>query len=413
VRSVVFVAPYGLPGTMRFVRAAASLPGAALAVISQEPAASIAGRLPAGERDRIRAYARVADLHDADQLEGAVREVAPLLGGRVDALLGILESLQEALATVRERLGIRGMDVAEARRFRDKALMKETLRAEGLPCARHLLARSPREALELADELLPLVAKPPAGSGARATFRVDERAQLEAWVRHTPPTDEEPLLLEEFVVGQEHSFDSISLRGEHVFHSISRYAPTPLEVLQTPWIQWTVLLPRSIDGAEFDAIRGAGPATLTALGMVTGMTHMEWFSRPDGSIAISEVAARPPGAQFTSLISYAHDRDFYRAWAEACIFERFDPPERRYAAGAAYLRGQGEGSVVGLRGFDELRRELGDLLVEAKLPEPGQPKASGYEGEGYVILRHPETGAVVDGLNHVVSTLRVELADTA
>ena len=32
-----------------------------------------------------------------------------------------------------------------------------------------------------------------------------------------------------------------------------------------------------------------------------------------GGIAISEAGARPPGAQFTTLISYAHDCDFYSA----------------------------------------------------------------------------------------------------
>ena len=62
------------------------------------------------------------------------------------------------------------------------------------------------------------------------------------------------------------------------------------------------------------------------------------------SIAISEVAARPPGAQFTSLLSYAHDVDMYAAWARLEIFGTFAPPERRYAVGAAYLRGQGDGS---------------------------------------------------------------------
>ena len=33
-----------------------------------------------------------------------------------------------------------------------------------------------------------------------------------------------------------------------------------------------------------------------ALGLETGFTHMEWFRRDDGSLAIGEIAARPPGA---------------------------------------------------------------------------------------------------------------------
>jgi hypothetical protein len=310
---------------------------------------------------------------------------------------------------VRERLGIRGMDAEEARRFRDKAVMKDCLRSRELPCARHRLATDTRAAMDFAAEVLPLVAKPPAGAGSIGTFRVDTAEQLEHYLTRRPPSPAEPLLLEEFVQGREFSFDSVTLGGTHRFHSISSYAPTPLEVMETPWIQWAVLLPRSIDGPEFEPIRRAGPAALDALGMVTGMTHMEWFRRADGSIAISEVAARPPGAQFTSLISWAHDKDFYRAWAELMVFERFEAPERRYAAGAAYLRGQGGDRVEAVEGLESLRRELGDLVVESKLPKAGQQKATGYEGEGYVILRHPETEVVAEGLREVVPKLRVRL----
>lgn len=198
--------------------------------------------------------------------------------------------------------------------------------------------------------------------------------------------------------------------GAPVFHSISRYLPTPLEVMKAPWIQWAVLLPRRIDGEEYDAIRQVGPAALRALGMVTGLTHMEWFRRPDGSVAISEVAARPPGAQFTSLISYAHDFDLYRAWAHLMIHEEFTPPERRYAVGAVYVRGQGTGRVVGIHGLEEAQRLVGGMVMEVRLPERGQAPSGHYEGDGYVIVRHPETGAVAAALGAILTNVRVELA---
>ena len=80
---------------------------------------------------------------------------------------------------------------------------------------------------------------------------------------------------------------------------------------------------------------------------------------------ISEVGARPPGAQITSLISYAHDVDFYRAWARLVVFDQFDPPPRRYAAGCAYLRGQGRGTIRAIHGLAEvLERDLGGIVVE-------------------------------------------------
>ena len=408
MKNVVFVVPYAMEATLRFVRAMTSLPDVQVGIISQEKLE----RLPADVRRATVAFERVRGAVDADQLTAAVRAIASAFPGRsghVDTLVGILEQLQEPLAEVRETLGIRGMSPDEARNFRDKALMKDVLRANDLPCARYCLARDSAQALAFAGECLPLVAKPPAGAGARNTMRVESVDDLRSYLRTVPATPESPLLLEEFVIGREYSFDSVSLGGRHVFHSISHYHPTPLEVMEHPWIQWCVVLPRSIEGDAYDDIRAAGSRALSALGMVTGLTHMEWFRRPDGSIAISEVAARPPGAQFTSLLSFAHDLDFYRAWSELMVFERFEVPDRSHAVGALFLRGQGSGRVKTVHGLEQAREELGPLFAQAKIPQPGHPPAESYEGEGYVILRHPETEAVEAGLRRLLELVRVEL----
>jgi hypothetical protein len=141
------------------------------------------------------------------------------------------------------------------------------------------------------------------------------------------------------------------------------------------------------------------------------LTHMEWFRRPDGSVAVSEVAARPPGAQLTSMLGYVHDVDLYRGWAELMVLGRFEPRERRYAAGTAYLRGQGRGRVRAVHGVEDLQRELGHLVVEARLPRPGQPVTSGYEGQGFVIVRDPDTEVVRDALRRIVSGIRVQLVE--
>ena len=133
-------------------------------------------------------------------------------------------------------------------------------------------------------------------------------------------------MVEEFVVGDEFSFDTVSIRGRPVWHSLSYYLPAPLNVVDNPWIQWCVLIPREIDHPRFDDIRRVAFRALEVLGMGTGLSHMEWFRRPDGSVMVSEVGARPPGAQITSLISYAHDIDFYRAWARLVVKDEFDPP---------------------------------------------------------------------------------------
>jgi biotin carboxylase len=330
--------------------------------------------------------------------------------GSVDRLVTILENAQVPVGAVRERLGIPGMSAGVADNFRDKARMKAAFEAAGVPCARSARVASASDATTFAERVgYPFVAKPPAGAGARNTFRVDGPDQLASWLRDAPPTPDEPMVLEEFVRGQEHSFDSVVVDGHLRWYSISRYVPSPLDVLSHPWIQWCVLLPRRIDGPEFNEIRAAAGPALAALGLNTGMTHMEWFRRAQGGIAISEVAARPPGAQFTTLISYACNLDFYRAWPRLMIFDEFDPPRRDYATGAAYLRGMGQGRVKAVHGLAQAQKELGALVVEARLPQAGQMQPSGYEGSGYIVLRHPDTRTVEQALARAVELIRVEL----
>ncbi len=406
MRPVIFVAPYFLEATLRFVDAVSRLDEVRLAVVSTDPE----DKLPPGLRSRLAVHYRVDDCLDPLQIERAARAIAQHLGLPA-RLIGTLEELQVPLALAREALGVPGLSSEAAANFRDKARMKSVLESAGLPCARHTLARSLVEAAAFAGRVgYPLVAKPQAGAGARNTFRLDSGEQLDAACAHMPPGQDAPMMLEEFVTGEEHSFDAVVVNGEPAWYSISRYAPSPLEVLREPWIQWCVLLPRAIDGPEYGAIRRDGFAALSALGLETGFAHMEWFRKTDGEVAISEVGARPPGAQFTTLISYAHDTDFYRAWARLATLDQFDAPERRYAVGCAYLRGQGMGRVRRVLGLDRIAQDLGSLVVEAHLPQAGQAPAGTYEGEGYIIVRHPETRVVEDALEAVVSNIRVELA---
>lgn len=403
--NVIFVAPFFLETTLNFVEAAARLPGVRLGLISQDPEE----KLPHAIRARLAAHFRVADGLSTDQLARAIRMLAGRLGP-IDRLLGTLEELQVPLGELRDHFEIPGMGAAAANNFRDKSVMKGVLEAHGLPCAAHRLARSGDAVRQFAGEFgYPIIVKPPDGAGARQTYRLDDQAGLERYLATHSPGPGREALCEEFLTGQEHSFDSVCLDGQVVWSSINHYYPGPLEVMENRWIQWCVLLPREVDDPRYAGIRAAAPAALAALGMKTGLSHMEWFLRPNGRVAISEVGARPPGAQFTTLISYAHDFDLNLAWARLMVYDQFDPPARPYAAGVAYLRGQGTGRVVAVHGLDVAQKEIGGLAVEVRLPATGQPPSSSYEGEGYVIVRHPETAVVERALRRLVTLIRVEL----
>ncbi len=224
------------------------------------------------------------------------------------------------------------------------------------------------------------------------------------------PSATNPTLAEEFLKGREYCFDTITVNGKVMFENVTRYYPGPLEVIENPWIQWACVQPQALTADLADA-RELGHKAIKALGLATGFTHMEWFRRDDGGLAIGEIAARPPGANFVEMMGFGCETDMYKAWARAVVDDAFDGPiKRHYAVGCAYLRGMGHGRVQRVVGVKEANDKVGALIVKAKLPKLGQPKSDHYEGEGYVIVRDPDTEVVKRAVKTIIETIRIEYA---
>ena len=400
-RNVVFVAPFPSDVTMRFVRAVAAIDDVRLLGVGHTP--------PPGEESSLfHDFVRVTEPTSQQDIEDGV-EVLRRRHGEPFRIINILEAMMVTMARVRERFGVAGTSVATAELFREKAQMKDALRAAGLPVARHKLITGVDDARAFAKLVgFPIILKPPAGMGAKATFRVTTEDELLRLLDGMRVSADAPVLGEEMLRGTEHSFETITIGGVPRVSSISNYLPGCLEVLENPWIQWACVLPREMDTPRCERAKEIGFKAVRALGLEDGMTHMEWFEKADGTLAIGEIAARPPGPQLLHMTGVVHGIDVYRAWARAVIDAELDAPwERKYAAGCAYIRGMGRGRIVSVRGVKETHEAVGEHVVEAKLPTIGAMKNDSYEGDGYVIVRHESTEKVHELITTIVQTMKI------
>jgi D-alanine-D-alanine ligase-like ATP-grasp enzyme len=404
MRNVIFVAPFPAEITMRFARAVAKLEGVRLLGVVHTP--------PKGKDARL--YADRVQIENPTATSDIIAGVGELIRrhGKPHRILGILEAIQVQLAEARAHFGIDGTPVRTAELFRDKARMKAALTKAGLPVARSKLITTAADARAFIDEVgFPMVLKPPAGMGAKSTFRVKNKTELNGLLDGLSVGPKNPILAEEFLRGREFSFETLTVGGKVQMHSISHYLPTCLEAVENPWIQWCCMLPRDISSHEYDGARDIGFRAISALGLKDGMTHMEWFQRPDGSFAIGEIAQRPPGANISLMTGVAHDRDIYRAWARAVVDGAFDGVwNRQYAVGSAFLRGMGRGHIAGVTGVKETIEVTKGHVVEAKLPTVGAMKSDSYEGDGYVVVKDRSTDVVKALLNAIINRVRVHYA---
>lgn len=403
---VAYIAPNFTANAVRFIEALTTLHDIRLMIISQEPISL----LPAWQQSRVAAAKQVIDVFDKWTLIKTLMDIQKITGP-IYRLLGATEQLQVPMAEARLALDIKGMNTESALNFRDKSRMKTLFEENGIPCARHTLVNDYGSAVAFSKKIpYPLVVKPVAGAGSQTTFRVSNEEDMLAAFTSLGHIAAEGVIIEEFIRGEEYSLDTFSLNGKILGQTINHYIPTPLEAMSNPWIQWRVILRKEHNGKAFEDVRKAGKKALETLGMKTGLSHMEWFRRNDGSIAISEIAARPPGAQFTTLISRACDFDVIRAWVRLMIYDESIAPEIKYSSGAAYLRGQGEGRVSHIEGLEGIRSKYNDIITDIRIPKSGTEKSLSYEGEGFIIVRHPDSGVVENALKEIVETVRVVLS---
>ena len=351
---------------------------------------------------------RVTATDNHDQLV----EAAQLLQqrhGQLHQLVTAQETLLESVAEANEALNLHGMKAATVRRTLNKASFRQALNEAGIKTAHHRVVTANTDARAFAADFdFPIVLKPLNGSGGLATWCVRNQDQLESALNFWRPGSNNVLLAEQYIAGREIAIDTITIAGEPRFYSVCSYAPSIIEALENPRIQWTCILPRDIRELCDGAVIEEGLAAIRALRVGNAMTHMEALLPENGLPVFIDATLRPAGARIGPMLGFCHDVDPRFAWARAVIDGSFDGPwERRYAVGTIFLRGNGAGLIEEVEGLDVVKQLVGELIVEARLPLLQAAKAASYTGDGYITVRHPETRMVEQALRSIAETVRI------
>jgi len=360
--------------------------GARVLGVGDQPVKS----LPAMARESLTAYLRVGDLWNTEALIDALRRWE--IPVRLDRVECLWEAAMETAAVVREAFGLPGLGVEQTTWFRDKHRMRQRLEQAGIRNIRFGKARTRDELMATAERVgFPMIVKPIAGAGSSNTYHIDTAGEL---LRLLPVLDGvAEVVVEEFVLGTEFTFDTLCADGRILFQNVLRYTPTMLESRSTEWISPQNMVLRDLDRPEYRAAYRLGEQVLRALEFRTGFTHMEWFLTPSGETVFCEIAARPPGGMTGELMNYCCDFDVYRAWATTILSGRIDQStERRYNVAMIFKRAIGQGRITRIEGLGELYRRFGDHVVRHDLLPVGAPRRNWKQtliSDGFIILRHP------------------------
>jgi biotin carboxylase len=253
--------------------------------------------------------------------------------------------------------------------------------------------RTVSEAREAAEAIgYPLVLKPISGAGSADTFRVDSAAELEKALGKMLHVGEASC--EEYIDGEEFTFDTVCIGGKPAFINVAQYLPKPLIARSEEWISPVITTVRDLEQEKLKGGIALGRKVLSALGMGDGFTHMEWFLKPNGEAVFGEIGCRPGGAHLVDQMNYTCDIDLFREWARVACWGHFDAPTvRKYNAAIVFKRAKGQGRITRIDGLGEFMSRYGEYVVEQRLLPIGAHRRNWKQtliSDGHILLRHPD-----------------------
>lgn len=325
--------------------------------------------LPSIVKQNLSDYLRVASLSDTGAVLATVRESARRTS--IDRVECLWEPFMDLAAQLREMLDIGGMHTAQTELYRDKKKMKDALDATGLRTPRNRVATGADEIHRAAKTIgMPLVIKPIAGAGSANTHKVHDQASLEVAIADVG--EHHRVSVEEYIKGEEYTFDTVCVNGNILYENIAWYRPKPIIGRNVEWISMQTVNLRNLDRPELATGRELGKRVIDALGFRTGFTHMEWFLTPSGEAVFGEIGGRPPGGRSVDLMNYSNDFDIYLGWAEAVTRGEFNQiAHRRYNSAAIFKRARGRGRISTIHGLNSLRQRFGEHIVVEELLQIG------------------------------------------
>lgn len=400
--NVVMISP-GFPHQIPFFTKGLARVGARVYGVGDQPQHA----LEKDVRNALTGYLQVRNLWDENATVDDVRQW--MRGKDVDRVECLWEPGVVLAGRMREALGVPGLTAAQSVPLRDKVAMKNVIESAGLRTPKHARASSSAEVRAIAERIgYPLIIKPIAGAGSADTYELRSPEDLERALGVMKHVEE--VSVEEFIEGEEHTFDTICANGEILYENVGWYRPKPLVGRLNEWVSPQTICLRDIDAPELQGGRKLGREVIRALGFRDGFTHMEWFRTPKGEAVFSEIGGRPPGGNMVHGMNYAADADLFVGWAEAVTRGRISQNlAKKYDVGLIFKRAQGHGErVVRHAGLERVLARIGPHLAHMELTPVGAPKKDWrqvVQGDGWIVVRHPELKPLLELADCVATDL--------
>ena len=222
---------------------------------------------------------------EIDEILEKCREIKP------DAVATIASDLANiTVSKVAAGLGLPGNTPECIELSTNKYAMRSAFLKAGLPTPKFY--KVDRVIPELMEMELPVIVKPTDRSGSRAITKITAYDQLEEAIKEAVEQSfEKKAIVEEYIEGDEYSYETISYHGTHTNLAVTKkYTTSAPHFIETGHVQ-----PSGLSEEMLKKVRSVMYPALDALKITDGASHGEFRITPEGDVRIIEIGSRMGG----------------------------------------------------------------------------------------------------------------------
>lgn len=222
---------------------------------------------------------------DIDQILEKCREIKPAAVTTIGSDLANITASKVAAG-----LGLPGNSPECIEKTTNKYAMREALQKAGIPVPKFY--KTDRLKSCLLELKLPVIVKPTDRSGSRAITKITDFRELEAAIQEAVKQSfEHQAIVEEYIEGDEYSYETISYRGKHTNLAVTKKFTTGAP----HFIETGHCEPSGLPEAVLKKVQKAMFQALDALEITDGASHGEFKLTPDNEVRIIEIGSRMGG----------------------------------------------------------------------------------------------------------------------
>jgi hypothetical protein len=324
---------------------------------------------------------------------------------RFRAVLGYREVTQVSVAEVAAELNLPGNKPANVRTVRNKDECRTRLAAEGFRQPACRLCHGEGEGLEFLAELGgSAIVKPRDGAGSAGVSFV-------RWADEFPVAFSAAAgpggaaVVEAFVTGPEYSVEGIWLGEEpHVL------AVTEKQIDERSFVEIGHVMPARLGSADLAAVTSEATAALKALGLTTGLFHVECWLTADGPV-LGEVHVRQGGDWIHAMLEWCRPGlELYGSWYDDMMGRAVKLPPLVRGAAVRFVVPR-SGNITSVSGWEGIAQEP-DVLAASCALTAGRsqgPLSRSSDRQGVLVTGGPTADTASRRAAELLDLLRVEV----